>query len=131
MGTTRAPRDTGSCFAPAAAPEPLGQTAGLAAVVGLWHEDLGDPFQASELLRAHLLQHLLCLEHTGYIAWCWGSWLLVFRVRGYIRRFNLYWYHLSLMSFSRENYYRKGTYFKKHIGCINLKLKLSKRITII
>ena len=96
-GTTRAPGDTGSSFALAAAPELLGQTAGLAAVVGLWHEDLGDPFQASQILCAHPLWHLLCLEHTGFIAWRWGSWSLVFQVHGYIRRFNLYWYHLSLI----------------------------------
>ena len=80
----------------AAALVPPGQTARLAAVVGLWHEDLGDPFQASELLCAHPLRHLPCLEHTGFTACRWGSWSLVFPAHGYIGRFNLYCYRLSL-----------------------------------
>lgn len=50
--------------------------------------DLGDPFQASKLLCAHPLRHLPCLKPIGFIAWRWGSSLLVFQVRGYIR-FNL------------------------------------------
>lgn len=78
-------------------PGATGTDSGASCSRGALARDPGDPFQASELLRAHPLRHLLCLEHMGFIAQRWGAWSLVFRVHGYIRRFNLYWYHLSLI----------------------------------
>lgn len=47
-GTSTAPGNAGSSLALS-----LGQSVAPAAVLGLWHEDLRDPFQALELLFAH------------------------------------------------------------------------------